>query len=550
MMPAPPTVSRKTLVLLNCVAALAVVPAAPAATLPTGFAETQVATGLAAPTAMAFAPDGRLFVTEQGGQLRVIKNGALLADALPDRQRQLDPASAACSASRSTRTSPSTSTSTSTTRRSGSPIHNRVSRFTAMGDVVAARQRGRDPRAREPLQRDEPQRRRAALRPRRHAVRRGRRQRERRERADARQPPRQDAAAVNPDGGIPTDNPFYGTATGANRAIWALGLRNPFTFTFQPGTGRMFINDVGQNTWEEINDGIAGSNYGWPDTEGRDDRSALPRAALLLRARLERDDRLRDHRRRLLQPGDGPVPELVHGRLLLRRLLQRLDPQARPGGRQHGHRLRDRHREPGRPRGRERRQPLLPRARLGRRGLPRRLHGEPGAEHHDASGEPDGADRRDGDVHRRGQRHAAARLPVAAERRRHPRRDLGELQPRVRDECGQRRPLPGAGDERRRQRPQQRGDADGDVEPAARGHDLPTPDAERSTAPARPSPTRARARIPRTGRCPRARSRGRSTSTTPRTSTRSSHPRAERRAARSCRRPSAIPSPTSGTASS
>ena len=30
----------------------------------------------------------------------------------------------------------------------------------------------------------------------------------------------------------------------------------------------MFINDVGQNTWEEINDGIAGSNYGWPDTEG------------------------------------------------------------------------------------------------------------------------------------------------------------------------------------------------------------------------------------------------------------------------------------------
>ncbi|HEX6715893.1 MAG TPA: PQQ-dependent sugar dehydrogenase, partial [Pyrinomonadaceae bacterium] len=46
------------------------------------------------------------------------------------------------------------------------------------------------------------------------------------------------------------------------------GLRNPFTFAFQPGTGRMFINDVGQNTWEEINDGIAGSNYGWPDTEG------------------------------------------------------------------------------------------------------------------------------------------------------------------------------------------------------------------------------------------------------------------------------------------
>ena len=56
-----------------------------------------------------------------------------------------------------------------------------------------------------------------------------------------------------------------------NRAIWALGLRNPFTFAFQPGTGRMFINDVGQNTWEEINDGGAGANYGWPTTEGTDD---------------------------------------------------------------------------------------------------------------------------------------------------------------------------------------------------------------------------------------------------------------------------------------
>src|SRR3712207_278110 len=50
-----------------------------AATLPQNFSETLVAGGLSAPTAMAFAPDGRLFVCQQGGQLRVIKNGALLA---------------------------------------------------------------------------------------------------------------------------------------------------------------------------------------------------------------------------------------------------------------------------------------------------------------------------------------------------------------------------------------------------------------------------------------------------------------------------------------
>ena len=73
---------------------------------------------------------------------------------------------------------------------------------------------------------------------------------------------------ISSSGSIPPDNPFFTQTTGDNRAIWALGLRNPFTFSFQPGVGRMFINDVGQNTWEEINDGIAGSNYGWPTCEG------------------------------------------------------------------------------------------------------------------------------------------------------------------------------------------------------------------------------------------------------------------------------------------
>lgn len=77
-----------------------------------------------------------------------------------------------------------------------------------------------------------------------------------------------DARRGGSDGSIPGDNPFFATATGNNRAIWALGLRNPFTFAFQPGTGRMLINDVGQTTWEEIDDGIAGSNYGWNTCEG------------------------------------------------------------------------------------------------------------------------------------------------------------------------------------------------------------------------------------------------------------------------------------------
>jgi hypothetical protein len=47
-----------------------------------------------------------------------------------------------------------------------------------------------------------------------------------------------------------------------------MGLRNPFTFAVQPDTGRLFIDDVGQSTWEEIDEGHAGANYGWPNTEG------------------------------------------------------------------------------------------------------------------------------------------------------------------------------------------------------------------------------------------------------------------------------------------
>src|SRR5262249_16981999 len=73
---------------------------------------------------------------------------------------------------------------------------------------------------------------------------------------------------LDPDGSIPEDNPFFGTARGRYRAIWALGLRNPFAFAVQAGTGRIFINDVGQARWEEVDEGFAGANYGWPLEEG------------------------------------------------------------------------------------------------------------------------------------------------------------------------------------------------------------------------------------------------------------------------------------------
>lgn len=77
----------------------------------------------------------------------------------------------------------------------------------------------------------------------------------------------------NEDGGIPADNPFFTTQQGLARAIWAYGLRNPFTFAVQAVTGRIHINDVGENTWEEFSDGAAGANFGWPGSEGPDNVS-------------------------------------------------------------------------------------------------------------------------------------------------------------------------------------------------------------------------------------------------------------------------------------
>jgi len=73
---------------------------------------------------------------------------------------------------------------------------------------------------------------------------------------------------INPDGSIPGQNPFVDSTTGKNQAIWALGLRNPYTFAFSSDGAEMYINDVGENSWEEIDEGLAGANYGWPDTEG------------------------------------------------------------------------------------------------------------------------------------------------------------------------------------------------------------------------------------------------------------------------------------------
>ena len=237
-----------------------------AATVPTGFTDATVAGGLNNPTAMALAPDGRIFVCQQGGALRVIKNGVLLAtpfltvtvDSSGERGLlgvAFDPnfVSNQLVYVYYTATTPT--------------IHNRLSRFTASGDVALA---GSETIIMEmPNLSTATNHNGGAI----HFGPDGNLYIAVGDNANGANAQTLNTRLgkllrITSTGGIPTDNPFFNTATGDNRAIWALGVRNPFTFSFQNGTGRMFINDVGQNTWEEINDGIAGSNYGWPNCEG------------------------------------------------------------------------------------------------------------------------------------------------------------------------------------------------------------------------------------------------------------------------------------------
>jgi glucose/arabinose dehydrogenase len=69
---------------------------------------------------------------------------------------------------------------------------------------------------------------------------------------------------------IPPDNPFVNNPA-MRPEIWALGLRNPWRYCFDPENGSLYIADVGQNAWEEINvqpAGVGGQNYGWRMFEG------------------------------------------------------------------------------------------------------------------------------------------------------------------------------------------------------------------------------------------------------------------------------------------
>ncbi|HZV92040.1 MAG TPA: PQQ-dependent sugar dehydrogenase [Caldimonas sp.] len=240
-------------------------------TQPAGFTRNESwVTGLTNATAFAQAPDGRIFVCEQGGSLRVIKNGVLLptpfatfnnVDSTGERGLigvALHPNFAS-----------NGYVYVYSTRKAGTISHNRISRLTANGDVAAAVPElaivdlpnlstatnhngggmhfgadgklyvGVGENANPPQAQDLSQ-------------------------------PFGKLLRINDDGTFPGDNPFFATQAGFGQAVWAYGLRNPYTFAVDPTSGRILINDVGQDTWEEIDAGAAGANYGWPNSEGPD----------------------------------------------------------------------------------------------------------------------------------------------------------------------------------------------------------------------------------------------------------------------------------------
>lgn len=237
--------------------------------LPDGFEITTVATGLSGATAFEIAKDGRMFVCEQHGTLRVVKNGKLLDQpfvTIPvefNWERGLIGVTVAPDF-------PSDPYVYVVYVSEKPYTHHRVSRFRADGDVAV-------PDSEEILLKGDDQSKFGGNVPAGHqggAIHFGndgklyiglgeQTAKTPSQRLDALQGK---ILRLNPDGSMPTDNPFITMTTGKYQSIWAMGCRNPFTFAVRELTGEILINDVG-GKFEEVNRGVAGANYGWPNTD-------------------------------------------------------------------------------------------------------------------------------------------------------------------------------------------------------------------------------------------------------------------------------------------
>jgi glucose/arabinose dehydrogenase len=236
-----------------------------AQTFPTGFSQVKIV-AMQQATAMTIDQDGRIFVCQRDGTVRIIKNGALLPTPFlkltTDQNGErgvsgilLDPDFA---------TNHYVYIYYSATTPS---IHNRLSRFTANGDVAVNGSEtvlfdadpvsavfhngggmvfGNDGKLYLSMGEDNKPSNSQTL-----TTMKGK------------------LLRMNKDGSAPSDNPYYNSTNEQTRRIWCTGLRNPYTMAIQRSTGRIFINNVGADSFEEINDGsVALRNFGWPTVEG------------------------------------------------------------------------------------------------------------------------------------------------------------------------------------------------------------------------------------------------------------------------------------------
>lgn len=239
-------------------------------TQPAGFTRNEAwVTGLTNATAIAQAPDGRLFVAQQNGALRVVKAGVLLATPFTTVPVDSTGERGLIGVALHPDFATNNHVYVYATRTAGGVAHNRVSRYTAIGDIAVSNS--------EATVLDLPDLSAATNHngggmhfgiDRKLYV--GVGENANRALASDLSSPLGKLLRVNDDGSIPADNPYATTQTGLARAIWASGLRNPYTFAVEPVSGRIYVNDVGENTWEEINLGAKGANYGWPSSEGPD----------------------------------------------------------------------------------------------------------------------------------------------------------------------------------------------------------------------------------------------------------------------------------------
>ena len=241
--------------------------------LPRGFKSTVVVDeGLHAPTSLAFAPDGRIFIAEQNGEVRIVKNGILLSApfvAIPitfEVERGLLGIAFDPKFDKNHYIYFFYTTSSSSKGNPSTP-HNRVSRFTANGDMALT---GSEVIILDNIPSPSDEHNAGCLRfglDRKLYISTGDGGHDYGQNAQDLNSLNGKILRTNPNGTVPNDNPFIGQAN-VRAEIWAYGLRNPYRFTIHPLTGIPIIADVGDETWEEVDIGEAGANYCWPFAEG------------------------------------------------------------------------------------------------------------------------------------------------------------------------------------------------------------------------------------------------------------------------------------------